>query len=130
MFLTPYQLALIAGGFAILGALLGNWISHRFSDYRDRRKEFNDAAEILFNKLSIEKTNVTAMYSISRIEFETFSRNLPFLKQRSFDKWVKEYYTAKKDNCVKSTKTGAVSIQNKTPIVERIDKLLEFTKRK
>jgi hypothetical protein len=44
MFLTPYQLALIAGGFTILGALLGNWISHRFSDYRDRRKERNDAA--------------------------------------------------------------------------------------
>lgn len=42
--LTGYELALIAGGFGIVGALLGNWTSHRFTDYRDRRKEFNDAA--------------------------------------------------------------------------------------
>ena len=36
--LTVYDLALVAGGFTIVGALLGNWVSHRFSDYRDRRK--------------------------------------------------------------------------------------------
>ena len=42
--LTGYELALIAGGFGIIRALLGNWVGHRFTESRDRRKEFNDAA--------------------------------------------------------------------------------------
>ena len=36
--LTAYELALIAGGFAIVGALLGNWISHLFTDIRNNKE--------------------------------------------------------------------------------------------
>jgi hypothetical protein len=37
MFLTPYQLALVAGGFTILGALLNNWIGHLLVVGRDKK---------------------------------------------------------------------------------------------
>jgi len=36
MILTNYQIALIAGGFTIIGGLLGAWINHRLAQSRDK----------------------------------------------------------------------------------------------
>ncbi len=51
MILTNYQIALIAGGFTIIGGLLGAWINHRLAQSRDkelRKKDRFDAAALKF----------------------------------------------------------------------------------
>lgn len=131
MFVTPYQLVLIAGGFTILGALLGNWLSHFFSGNRDRRKEFNEAAEILNKKLIAERNNVSPFaHSPSDIEFELFSQHLSFWKRGCFDKCIKKYKTAKIDNQRQNSKTGEVFYHDTAPIFSAVTELLKFTKRR
>jgi len=44
MNLTAYEIALIAGGFGIVGTLLGTWITYRFSNTLIHITEFNKAA--------------------------------------------------------------------------------------
>lgn len=45
MTLTPYLHELIAGGFALLGTLIGALLNHYFSNYRSSRGRFNIAAD-------------------------------------------------------------------------------------
>lgn len=42
MNLSPYQIALLSGGFILLGAFIGNWISHYFTDYRNRKERYKN----------------------------------------------------------------------------------------
>ena len=131
MFITPYKLALIAGGFTILGALLGNWLSHYFSGNRDRRKEFNEAAEVLNIKLIAERNNASPFaHSPTDIEFELFSQRLPFWKKEGFDRYVNKYTKTKTDNERQNSETGEISYHDKAPIVSAVTELLKFTKRK
>lgn len=44
MVLSPYEIALISGGFALCGALVGALCNHIFSERRRRIEEFNKAA--------------------------------------------------------------------------------------
>jgi hypothetical protein len=46
MNLGPYEIALIAGGFTIVGALLGAWIGYRNALNLHRVAEFNKAAAV------------------------------------------------------------------------------------
>lgn len=125
--LTAYELALVAGGFTIIGALLGNWISHRFSDYRDRRKERNEAADELFAKLSREKNCIVAGNGIGEIEFEIFGRRLSCLKRSKYRKCVEAYKKAKSENIRKESKRD---FHIGTPAIKAaIDDLLKFTER-
>jgi len=58
MTLTPYQLALIAGGFGIAGALLGAWINHRLARHRDketRNRARFDAASSKFRSIIAQR---------------------------------------------------------------------------
>jgi hypothetical protein len=41
--LTYYHLALLAGGFTVIGALLGAWLNHYFSNWRNRKERFLNA---------------------------------------------------------------------------------------
>jgi len=52
--LTAYQLAIIAGGFTLLGTLIGAWINHRFALYRDnqnRNRASFDFAALKFRSI-------------------------------------------------------------------------------
>ena len=115
---------------SVLTGLLGFYFGHRFSLFRDRRKEFNEIAEVLFIKLSAESNNITPMGGIGKIEFETFKRRLPMWERRGFDQCREEYQQTKNENLCRSTKTGSVSFQNTASIAAAINKLLKFTKRR
>jgi len=134
MFLTPYQLALIAGGFTIIGALLGNWISHRFSDYRDRRKERNEAADRLDSVLRKEREGPMPKTSI---DFSEFKRVLNGKELTRFNGCIEEYHQAKRNAEIVFPENNGPLIRISTgwyydanPIVSAIDKLREFTKKK
>ena len=141
--LTAYELALIAGGFTTIGAMLGNWISHRFSDHRDRRKERNKVAEPLAEILRKEIRRPTPG---SKIDFEPFRRvlkSISRLELRRFDNAVEEYGKTKEeqkhnvgslsDFCLEGD--GRFSVpsyyyHDDSSIKDAIDKLLKFTERK
>lgn len=38
MSFTPYEMLLFAGGFTIVGALIGNWTSHLLADIRNKKE--------------------------------------------------------------------------------------------
>jgi len=92
--LSGYTIALIAGGFGIIGALLGNWASHRFSDHRDRRKEFNEAADALARILTKEKVRPIPS---AHIDFFSFQRVIEGRKLRNFNRAIELYEKAKKE---------------------------------
>ena len=84
--MITFDTTITFGAGAVVGALFMKIIDHRLAKSRDTEsriiKGFNEAAGILFNKLSAERSNVTAMYSVSRIEFKTFRHHLSFLVPR------------------------------------------------
>ncbi len=62
MNLTAYELSLIAGGFGIVGAILGAYIGYYFSIQLINRQDFNKAAaefrNAFINQLNCLKSNV------------------------------------------------------------------------
>lgn len=141
--LTAYELALIAGGFTTTGAMLGNWISHRFSDHRDRRKERNEVSEPLAEILRKERSHPTPG---SKIDLEPFRRVLNSISRldlRRFNNAVEEYEKAKEeqkhnvgslsDFCLEGDGRFSVPTyyyHDDTSIKAALDKLLKFTERK
>ena len=66
---------------AILGFILGNW----FHIWRDRRNEFNTAANQLASRLHSGK------HHVPREAFAEFRRYLPFWRLRAYDRLVSQY---------------------------------------
>jgi hypothetical protein len=129
--ISQYHLAFIAGGFGITGGLIGAWLNHYFSGSRDRRKEFNEAAEVLSVKLIKERNNASPFdHSPTDVEFEIFSQHLPFWKRGSFNRCVEKYKKTKTDNRYTSSEYGDISYHDKNLIVSACSELLKFTKRK
>ncbi|MBU4462613.1 MAG: hypothetical protein KKB05_01545 [Proteobacteria bacterium] len=64
MNLTAYELSLIAGGFGIVGAILGAYIGYYFSTRLINRQDFNKAAaefrNAFTNQLNVLKSNVNS----------------------------------------------------------------------
>ena len=111
------------------GLILGNWLSVG----RDKRKEFNVAADVLDKILTDERYSPRPN---SAIDFYPFRRVLSKGDLVRFDKCVEEYEKAKTDAPrFYSQDCGGLAVvgcfyQDSTPIIAVIDKLLKFTKRK
>lgn len=71
--------------FSILAGLIGGWGGFRLGISQDRRKEFNEAAEVLFEEL---RNNVF------RPDFERFRRRLYWYQRFSYNRCVTEYHKA------------------------------------
>lgn len=71
--------------FSILTGLTGGWGGFRLGISQDRRKEFNEAAEVLFEELRNKEF---------RPDFERFHRRLYWYKRFSFNRCVAEYHKA------------------------------------
>lgn len=78
MNLSAYKIALIAGGFAIIGALLAAWLGYRFSlslaNVNKRRRAAMKLREAFKNELLALKPAKHAM----QIDLATLSTGLPF----------------------------------------------------
>ena len=126
--------------FAVVTFLGGVWFGNHFALGRDRRKEFNEAAEIMFEDLRKERKFPTLE---SSIDFDKFRRVLNDREKRLFNKCIKEYEKVKAeqknnvyspvDFCIGYEGRFAMadySYQDSTPIKAAIDNLLKFTERK
>ena len=71
--------------FSIHTGLIGVWGGFRLGISQDRRKEFNEAADVLFEELRNK---------VLRPDFERFRRRLYWCRRCSFDRCVNEYHKA------------------------------------
>ncbi len=119
--------------FSLVTLLLGFLIGNRLAIGRDRRKEFNTAADVLDEILTKERDSPRPY---SNIDFYPFRRVLSKWDLRSLNKCVEKYEKTKNDAPrFYSQDCGGLVIvgcfyQDSTPIIVEIDKLLKFTKRK
>lgn len=139
MTLTALEIAYIAGGFAILGALVGGIATHFLSKDLMRRNEFNQAAkEFIFafqeelTKLKLECPSVP-IYDIiyhARIKhgraYAIFSRHLKGYRLKQFRQAWKEYYVLTPTHPSKDDDKDEDIIL----LVEKIENLFEFAKHK
>jgi len=112
-------------------AAIGFLAGHFLAIGRDRRKEFNEAAEILTIKLIAERNNASPfVHCPTDIEFEIFSLHLPFWKRGRFNRCIKKYKKTKIDNQCQNGESGEIYYHDKGPIVSVVTELLKFTERK
>ena len=123
---------LLLGG--LFGAIIGNWLALG----RDRRKEFNAAAETIYLALEKEKygCNGTPSHTIegpSKDDLLRFKRHVSWLRQRGFQKALAQYNRAKFDalepNKIVYTSSD-VFYHKPELVIVAIDRLLRYTKRK
>jgi len=65
MTITTYQLALIAGSFTILGALLGSIIAHRLTLSRDRQKTISEINKALLSEIDAIEIEMNTVYTFN-----------------------------------------------------------------
>ncbi len=76
---------------SLLTFLLGLWGGHYFSLFRDRRKEFNDAAKPIRAALLVEHHEPLRLSWPSLSELESFAERLPLWQRRGFREAWGEY---------------------------------------
>lgn len=158
MNLSPYEIALIAGGFTIIGVLLGAWIGYRNALKIYSITEFNKAAAIFRDSFLPEVTflrhnaNIANLGSSSDLgellqyayvhrhlkAIEVFRAYLSSKQRMAIDQaWQK--YCCHPDNpellyfeqySYKSTERETKGESLKQLALHRIDKILEFGKHK
>lgn len=126
----PSFVGIVAIFFSTIGIFIGNWLAIG----RDKRKEFNETADILAEIITKERGN---LYPISNvIDFYAFRRILGKRELIRFDKCVEKYEKTKNDAVIDYSKAdgpfcgGSPYYHDPIPIIATIDKLLKFTKRK
>lgn len=137
MNLSPYELALIAGGFTIIGSLVGALTTYFLGKDISRRNDFNKAAKDFITAFQEE---------LARLKLEqTFTYDIinPVLAKQ-----MAAYYTFRgyldKDGLEDITSAWQIYLvsappcpqderndkyeEERTALIERIEKLLEFAK--
>jgi len=126
--------------FGVVTFFIGLWGGNHFALGRDRRKEFNDAAETMCEILNKEHKFPTPG---SNLDFSTFKRFLGKRELHCFNLAVKEYEKVKEeqkdklysplDFCIGDEGrfvNPAKLYQDSSAIKAAIDNLLKFTLRK
>ena len=138
MELTALEIAYIAGGFGILGSLIGSITTHFLGKDLARRNNFNKSAqEFIFafqNALVRLKSESTPTYDIIKPtitkHLEACSLFRSHLKGRELGRFKlaqhKYYFTT--PICPNSDKTEQEREDERTAIIEKIEALLDFAK--
>lgn len=114
----------------IITFCLGVIFGHRLTLWRDRRKEFNDIAMPIRAALLKERERPSPMVSgLSAVDADALAGVLPFWSRRRFRKHWEGYRDAK-HNSVERDSVGGCYFANTEQIVEHIDRVLSFTRRR
>lgn len=114
-------------------AAIGFLAGHFLAIGRDRRKEFNDAAGVVYLKLIEERRNPRPFASgPDESEFDVFSQHLSARKRSSFCTAIEKYNKTKEEADIGMYEgvIGGGHYTNPSLIVKEIDNLLKFTMRR
>jgi hypothetical protein len=140
---SPYEIALIAGGFTILGALLGTWLAFRFSlklaDINSKRVAGLRLREAFAPELAkLQHSQGYGLTQIPHILQAALERHQAainefrfFLKGDELDslnKAWKEYYYDPYGDKPDFNQYTEVDVGNIQKAIDRIQAILEFTK--
>ena len=110
----------------LIGLLLGHWLHLG----RDKRQEFNKAATPISITLLNEAKDPSPMTAgLTDIEAKMFIELLYFWQRKRFYKTWNDYSQLKKNSIIRDSFGGA-SYENKSTIIEHIQNLLQYTKRR
>lgn len=111
MILSPYQLTIIAGGFTLVGMLLGAWLTNHFAERRDKKNRIEsssaEAARKFRRVIAEEIAALSIKADLSRIDNIQIAiiEFKPYLsaeqKQRINEIWTK-YITLENNRFVQS----------------------------
>lgn len=109
--------------------VLGAYIGHRFSLGRDRRKEFNDIADIIRANLMARRRSLTSQYSVSDDDFDCLlSRTNRSKRIRLTHAW--EEYKSAQEASGSRDDDGFYDFHSPNILEAAIDNLLPFVIRK
>lgn len=113
-------------GGAVVGLLVGNWLAIG----RDKRKEFNEAAQPIRAWL-LSEVEQPSPYSPppNVVQIDAFVSYLPFWKRRGFLKAYKRQDCARRD-AVETDSYGQSSYKDDNHIKKWLNTLLRYTKKR
>jgi len=116
---------------SLMTFFLGLFLGNRLSIGRDKRKEFNAIAEPIRVILFKEKQNPTPYTKgIDDIDIFKLRELLPLWRRVGFDITVKRYRENKSEKNTVTKSPGVVYFINTEKVINNIETLLKFTKKK
>jgi hypothetical protein len=114
----------------IAGLVIGNWLAIG----RDKRKEFNEAADEVHLTLIKQKENIKNGRAVKRgpeeKDLEKFKRRISFFKKKSFNRSLKKYKDVTSGENWNRDYAGDTSYKDPEKVINAINGLIEFTNRK
>lgn len=115
----------------ILCVLIGAFIGHRFTLWRDFRNDFNSAADDLFSKLAADLGDIDicpGFLNTGMVDLAQFWRRLRWWQRGRFGRAV-EHFKQVCEN-VKSDQAGQVHFVDKEKVYKALEVLVGFTNRR
>ncbi|EJG2207112.1 hypothetical protein BET61_RS10075 [Morganella morganii] len=138
MFKDEATIKIIAGtAWTAISFFCGAYVGHRFNLFRDKRKEFNDAAApirlILLNQLKAATERDSINHSISECLYWSLIDKTPKRKRRKLSSIWHGYLKSKEnDYNLETDEAGRVLVKfkNRDNYISNINKFLKFTEPK
>lgn len=117
-----------------MGVLVGGLIGNRFAIGRDKRREFNELADPLFERLETQRIQVSGgsfpsdANSLDEYSFIALRRKLSWIRKRGLDRTLREYEHAKQ-NCG-YFESGLYKFNNPIPLLNAIKKLQRYVRQR
>lgn len=114
----------------LVGFILGSW----FEIWRDKRKEFNEIADVVNQTLNRELESLKTANGVTKgpsdADFEKLRRRLYWFNRRGFEKVLKNYQANKSSENWDYNELNEPYYKDTEKIISSINTLLSYTKRR
>jgi hypothetical protein len=115
---------------SLLTFFLGLFLGHRLSLERDKRKEYNEVADIVYFALINEKRSIGMSKGPTEEELLQLLRRSSYIDRFRIKTVIDKYRAAKKNIIVSRSPSGQPLFSNIDNVVTEIDSLIKCLERK